>query len=66
MEHAGPLRVRSWLFDEFVKQVGDVPQHSFAFRLVFQAPDRTLEDAEINTVMDAVHAACVAKGWTVR
>lgn len=65
-EHAGPLRVRSWLFDEFVKQTDDVTRHSYAFRIVFQSPERTLEDKEINEIMTGLEAAMTAKGWEVR
>lgn len=64
--HAGPLRVRSWCFDEFVKQEGDAARHSFAFRIVFQSPERTLEDAEVNAVMAGVEEALRGKGWEIR
>ena len=60
--HAGDLRVRTDLFDEFTKE----GRTSYAFRLVFQADDRTLTDAEVNTLMDAVYAAVGEKGWEVR
>lgn len=63
---AGPLRVRSWVFDEFVKQTDAGARHSYAFRVVFQAPDRTLEDAEVNAAMERVAAAVSGHGWEVR
>lgn len=65
-EYAGKLRVRSWLFDEFVKQEDDVARHSYAFRVVFQSPERTLEDVEVNEIMTRVEKALADKGWQVR
>ncbi len=59
---AGPLRVRTTLFDEFTKD----GRTSFAFRLVFQAGERTLTDGEVNTVMETVYEAVSKKGWEVR
>jgi phenylalanyl-tRNA synthetase beta chain len=61
-EHAGELRVRNTLFDEFTKD----GRTSYAFRLVFQASDRTLTDEEVNTVMDDIYKAVAEKGWEVR
>lgn len=61
-EHAGVLRVTSKLFDEFSKE-GKV---SYAFRIVFQSPERTLEDKEVNEIMEGVNAAITAKNWEVR
>lgn len=60
--HAGDLRVRTTLFDEFSKD----GKTSYAFRLVFQSPEKTLTDAEINAVMEDVYKAVAAKGWEVR
>lgn len=60
--HAGVLRVRTTLVDVFAKE----RRTSYAFRLVFQASDRTLTDEEINTVMDAVYKAAGSEGWEVR
>lgn len=59
---AGPLLARSALFDTFTKD----GRTSYAFRLVFQAPDRTLTDEEVNKVMDTVYAVAKDKGWEVR
>lgn len=59
---AGPLLVRQTLFDTFTKD----DRTSYAFRLVFQATDRTLTDAEINTYMEAVNTAAKESGWEVR
>jgi len=61
-QHAGPLRVRTTQFDEFTKD----GRTSFGFRLVFQAPDRTLTDAEVNAVMEDIYAAVAQHGWDVR
>jgi phenylalanyl-tRNA synthetase beta chain len=60
--HAGALRVRTTLFDEFTKE----GRTSYAFRLVFQAPDRTLTDEEANSFMENVYAAARERGWEVR
>ncbi len=61
-ENAGELRVRTTLFDEFTKD----GKTSFAFRLVFQAYDRTLTDTEVNDIMKKINAAVAALKWEVR
>ncbi len=61
-EHAGPLRMRTTLFDEFTKD----GRTSYAFRLVYQSMDKTLTDEEINAVMEEINKAVVEKGWEVR
>ena len=61
-EHAGGLRIRTTLFDTFTKE----GKTSYAFRLVFQAPDRTLTDGEVQEVMDAVYTAVQERQWQVR
>lgn len=58
------LTIGPVLFDEFTKE-GDV-KTSLAFRLVFQAKDKTLEDKEINQVMEEVSAELKNRGWEVR
>jgi len=50
------------LFDEFKK--GD--KTSYAFRMAFQASDRTLTDEEVNQKMDNVYQAVKSRGWEVR
>lgn len=50
------------LFDQFQK--GE--RISYAFHLVFQSFERTLTDAEVNTIMDAITKAVTAKGFEVR
>lgn len=61
-ESAGPLHVRTTLFDEFTKD----GKTSFAFRLVFQSPEKTLTDSEVNEQMDAVYSAVATEGFEVR
>lgn len=59
---AGDLRVRTTHVDSFSKD----GRTSLAFRLVFQAMNRTLTDEEVNTVMDGVYRAAVDQGWQTR
>ena len=59
---AGDLRVRTTHVDEFTKD----GRTSHAFRLVFQAMDRTLTDEELNPLMDSVYKAATAQGWETR
>ena len=61
-EKAGPLRVRTTLFDEFKKD-GKV---SYAFRLVFQSSEKTLEGSQVDSVMDDVYKAVKERGFEVR
>lgn len=49
-EAAGPLLARLDLFDSFSKE----DKTSYAFRLVLEAPDRTLTDTELTEVMAKV------------
>lgn len=62
VEKAGELCVRQDLFDTFSKN----GRTSYAFRLVFQATDRTLTDEEINVVMENVNKLASEKEWEVR
>ncbi|MBU0749900.1 phenylalanine--tRNA ligase subunit beta, partial [Patescibacteria group bacterium] len=63
LEKAGDLVARIDLFDRFEKE-GRI---SFAFRLVFEAPDRTLSDEDLNPIMDAVYANLKEnEGWEIR
>ncbi len=59
---AGHLLTRHTLFDTFTKD----GRTSYAFRLVFQATDRTLTDNEITPIMEAVYEVAKEKGWEVR
>jgi len=58
----GVLLVRLTHLDTFTKD----SRTSLAFRLVFQAPDRTLVEDEIVSVMDKVYEKVKAEGWEVR
>jgi len=62
VEAAGNLCVRQDLFDTFTKD----DRTSYAFRLVFQAKDRTLTDIEINAVMETLYGVAAKNGWQVR
>jgi phenylalanyl-tRNA synthetase beta chain len=50
------------LFDSFTKD----KKTSFAYRLVFQAEDRTLTDEEINKIMSEITQKITSLGWEVR
>ena len=64
---AGELLVRLRLFDTFTKTFPDgTKKTSYAYRLVFQAKDRTLTDAEINPIMDLIYEALKNKGFEIR
>ncbi|MES3004515.1 MAG: phenylalanine--tRNA ligase subunit beta [Patescibacteria group bacterium] len=57
------LVVRLSLFDTFVKS----EKTSYAFRLVFQASDRTLTDEEINAVMNPIYESLKGEeGFEIR
>ncbi len=63
------LLVRSTLFDVFTKQAkndGEITKTSYAYRLVFQAEDRTLTEGEVNGFIESVAEAFKVKGWEVR
>lgn len=62
LEVAGELCVRQNLFDTFTKD----GRTSYAFRLVFQANDRTLTDNEVNTIMENLYQTAAQRGWKVR
>ncbi len=67
MQHVGPLCVKSWLFDVFKKETPEGVKQSYAFRFVFQSFERTLEDTEVNAIMDTVYAAIAAEpSWEIR
>ena len=56
------LLVNHYLFDEYQK----ADKKSLAFRLIFQAPDRTLTDAEANKIMGQAAATVSQNNWQVR
>ncbi len=62
-QHGGDLLIREDLFDVFSKE----GKTSYAYRLVFQSFEKTLEDKEINEIMDKMTEALNSKeGWKVR
>ncbi len=69
-EANGSIIVRIRQFDEFEKknkETGEVEKTSYGFRMVFQAGDRTLTDAEVQGVMDQILKKIGEKeGWEVR
>ncbi len=66
-DNAGPLCVRDRLFDVFIKDTPEGKRKSCAFRLVFQSFERTLEDTEINSIMDTIYAEIAKQeGWEIR
>ncbi len=50
------------LFDQFEKD----GKKSLAFRMIFQATDRTLLDSEVNEIMEKAYEVVKGKGWEVR
>ncbi len=66
--YAGELMVRRDLFDVFTKKNPDgVEKTSYAFRMVFQSIERTLTDAEIQTIMEKITEVMNGNsGWEVR
>ncbi|MEX0935129.1 MAG: phenylalanine--tRNA ligase subunit beta [Candidatus Paceibacterota bacterium] len=62
-EKAGEMLVRLSRFDEYEKD-GRI---SYAFNLVFQSPEKTLSDEEVNDIMDDVYGSLEEKeGWETR
>jgi len=54
-------------FDVFSKEANDGTTYtSYAYRLVFQSPERTLSDEEVNEIMEKIYTEVEEKGWTVR
>ncbi len=69
-QHLTSLVVRFSLFDTFVKTDPIDPtksKTSYAFRLVFQSPEKTLTDDDINAVMSPIYETLKAQeGFEVR
>jgi phenylalanyl-tRNA synthetase beta chain len=67
-KEAGPLLARMDLFDRFEKTDAEgTTRTSYAFRLVFQANDRTLSDVDLDPTMATVtNALNTHEGWQVR
>lgn len=68
---AGELRVQGpTLFDRFEKknkETGEVEKVSYAFRMVFQSPERTLTDEEVNGIMERItNTLNTQEGFQVR
>ena len=62
---AGPLLVDTDLFD--IYEIPEEGRKSFAFHLVFQSPEKTLSDKEVNDLMDKIMDALDAETlWEVR
>ncbi len=60
---AGDLLIRMDLFDTFKQE----PRISYAYHLVFQSYEKTLADAEINTIMGHIARAIGERdGWHIR
>ncbi len=50
------------LFDQFTKD----GRTSYAYRIVFQAFDRTLTDNEVNPIMETIYSECKSNNWEIR
>lgn len=61
-EGGGILVQGPTLFDEFKKD-GKI---SYAFRFVFQAPDKTLTDLDVNAIMERIYTKLKGLGFVVR
>lgn len=64
---SGDLLAKIELFDVFSKpnEAGE-QQTSYAYRMVYQSHERTLEDDEIGAIMEAINTQIVKKGFEVR
>lgn len=62
-KEAGELLVKTSCFDVYKKD----ERISYAFNLVFQSPEKTLSDTEVNKIMEKVYARLgEAEGWEIR
>lgn len=63
----GPLLADSDLFDYFQDEtMEERSEKSLAFHLIFQSPDRTLTDKEVDQLYRKVAAALRTKNWEIR
>ncbi|HYM84289.1 MAG TPA: phenylalanine--tRNA ligase subunit beta [Candidatus Dormibacteraeota bacterium] len=62
----GDLLRSTRLFDIYRGAPLAVDEKSLAFRLVFQAPERTLTEPEVEAAVAAVVAALARQGWRIR
>ncbi|MBI4137667.1 MAG: phenylalanine--tRNA ligase subunit beta [Candidatus Sungbacteria bacterium] len=66
-EHGAPLLIDGDLFDYFQdEELTARGTKSLAFHLVFQSPERTLKDEEVNATMQKIVVALEKEGWVVR
>ena len=61
-EKAGNLLVNNKLIDIYQKD----GRTSYAFRLVFQSQEKTLNDEEVGVIMENITKSVTDKGWEVR
>ncbi|ETB63581.1 TPA: phenylalanine--tRNA ligase subunit beta [Candidatus Nomurabacteria bacterium] len=62
-ENGGELLIKDpYLFDKFTK--GE--KTSYAYRLIFQSYDRTLNDDEINEILNRIYEKIKLNGWEIR
>lgn len=61
-KEAGTLLVRLGLFDVFEKDA----RTSYAYRLIFQSYEKTLQDSEVEPIMERMGNALKGKGFEVR
>src|SRR3989344_5102463 len=61
----GELLLDRDLFDIYEENL-EAERKSLAFHLIFQSPERTLTDNEINGIIDRLMKAIEAEGWEVR
>lgn len=61
------LLTDSDLFDYFQDEaMAEADQKSLAFHLIFQSPERTLTDGEVNRLYKKIASALKAQGWEIR
>jgi phenylalanyl-tRNA synthetase beta subunit len=65
LHEGGNLLLRVDLFDTYTKKE-DEAITSFAFRLVFESPGKTLTDDEVNAIMQKITLSLTRKGYEVR
>lgn len=61
-ENAGEYLKKCYLFDEFTKE----GKTSYAFSLVFQSDEKTLEEGDIDSAMMSITNSLEQKGWEIR
>ena len=63
----GGLLIDTDLFDYFQdEEMRDAETKSLAFHLVFESPERTLTDEEVQALVNAIIQALEEKNWEVR